>query len=92
MELPKETEHHVSILFRSKFIANMASGMISMKFGLQGINFITASAVQENTALMDAFNYIRLGKAKVIVSGGSEAAITRLPLEVSHYESHVYKK
>ncbi|WP_241279911.1 beta-ketoacyl-ACP synthase II [Chryseobacterium cucumeris] len=63
--------------FVPKFIANMASGMISMKYGLQGINYTTVSACATgNTALMDAFNYIRLGKAKVIVSGGSEAAIT----------------
>ncbi len=63
--------------FVPKFIANMASGMISMKFGLRGINYTTISACATgNTALMDAFNYIRLGKAKVIISGGSEAAIT----------------
>lgn len=63
--------------FVPKFIANMASGMISMKYGLQGINYTTVSAcATANTALMDAFNYIRLGKAKVIVSGGSEAAVT----------------
>ncbi len=63
--------------FVPKFIANMASGMISMKFGLQGINYTTVSACATgNTAIMDAFNYIRLGKAKVIISGGSEAAIT----------------
>ena len=55
----------------------MASGMISIKFGLQGINYTTVSAcATSNTALMDAFNYIRLGKAKVFVSGGSEAPIT----------------
>ena len=55
----------------------MASGLISMKFGLQGINYTTISACATgNTALMDAFNYIRLGKAKAIVTGGSEAAIT----------------
>lgn len=63
--------------FVPKFIANMASGMISMKYGLQGINYTTVSACATgNTALMDAFNYIRLGKAKAIISGGSEAAIT----------------
>lgn len=63
--------------FVPKLIANMASGMISIKFGLQGINYTTVSAcATSNTALMDAFNYIRLGKAKVFVSGGSEAPIT----------------
>lgn len=63
--------------FVPKLIANMASGMISIKFGLQGINYTTVSAcATSNTALMDAFNYIRLGKAKIFVSGGSEAPIT----------------
>ncbi|WP_343631251.1 beta-ketoacyl-ACP synthase II [Fluviicola sp.] len=63
--------------FVPKLIANMASGMISIKFGLQGINYTTVSAcATSNTALMDAFNYIRLGKAKVFISGGSEAPIT----------------
>ncbi|MGQ3014293.1 MAG: beta-ketoacyl-ACP synthase II [Flavobacteriales bacterium] len=66
-----------SPFFVPKLIVNMASGMISMKFGLQGINYTTVSAcATSNTALMDAFNYIRLGKAKVFVSGGSEAPIT----------------
>ncbi len=63
--------------FIPKMISNMASGMISLKFGLRGINYTTVSAcATSNTALMDAFNYIRLGKAKVIVTGGSEAPIT----------------
>ncbi len=66
-----------SPFFVPKLIANMASGMISIKFGLRGINFTTVSAcATSNTAIMDAFNYIRLGKAKVFVSGGSEAPIT----------------
>nr|WP_293833732.1 beta-ketoacyl-ACP synthase II [uncultured Arsenicibacter sp.] len=60
-----------------KFIPNMASGMISIRNGFQGINYTTVSAcASSNTALMDAFNYIRLGKATVIVAGGSEAPIT----------------
>lgn len=63
--------------FIPKFIANMASGMISIKFGLQGVNYTTVSACASgNTAIMDAYNYIRLGKAKAIITGGSEAAIT----------------
>lgn len=66
-----------SPFFVPRLIVNMASGMISMKFGLQGINYITVSAcATSNTAIMDAFNYIRLGKAKIFVSGGSEAPIT----------------
>ncbi|UYQ94354.1 beta-ketoacyl-ACP synthase II [Chitinophaga horti] len=66
-----------SPFFVPKLIANMASGMISMKYGLMGINYTTVSACStSNTAIMDALNYIRLGKAKVIVTGGSEAPIT----------------
>lgn len=66
-----------SPFFIPKLIVNMAAGMISMKFGLQGINYTTVSAcATANTAIMDAFNYIRLGKAKIFVTGGSEAPIT----------------
>ena len=63
--------------FIPKIITNMASGMISLKYGLMGINYNTVSAcATANTALMDAFNYIRLGKAKVFVTGGSESPIS----------------
>jgi 3-oxoacyl-[acyl-carrier-protein] synthase II len=66
-----------SPFFVPKLIANMASGMISIKYGLMGINYTTVSACStSNTAFMDALNYIRLGKAKIIVAGGSEAPIT----------------
>ncbi|MBK1442085.1 beta-ketoacyl-ACP synthase II [Parapedobacter sp. ISTM3] len=66
-----------SPFFVPRLIVNLASGMISMKFGLQGINYTAVSAcATSNTALMDAFNYIKMGKAKVFVSGGSEAPIT----------------
>lgn len=60
-----------------KFIPNMSSGMISIRHGYMGINYTTISAcATSNTAIMDAFNYIRLGKAKIIITGGSEAPIT----------------
>jgi len=63
--------------FIPKLIINMAPGLISMKYGLMGINYATVSAcATSNTAFMDALNYIRWGKAKVIISGGSEAGIT----------------
>lgn len=66
-----------SPFFIPKIITNMASGMISLKYGLMGINYNTVSAcATANTALMDAFNYIRLGKAKVFVTGGSESPIS----------------
>jgi len=60
-----------------KMIANMAPGMISIKFGFKGINYATVSAcAASNNAIMDAFNYIRWGKADVMVTGGSEAPVT----------------
>jgi len=66
-----------SPFFVPKLIANMASGMISIKYGLMGINYTTVSACStSNTAFMDALTYIRAGKAKVIVAGGSEAPVT----------------
>lgn len=66
-----------SPFFVPKLITNMASGMISIRNGYMGINYTTVSAcATSNTAIMDAFNYIRLGKAKVIITGGSEAPIT----------------
>jgi 3-oxoacyl-[acyl-carrier-protein] synthase II len=59
-----------------KILVNIASGVISIKHGLQGMNFTTVSAcASANTAFMDALNYIRWGKAKVIIAGGSEAPI-----------------
>ena len=62
--------------FIPKMIADICSGHISMRFGLRGPNFTTVSACASSTnALIDAFNYIRLGKAVAIISGGSEAAI-----------------
>ena len=62
--------------FIPKMISDMASGLISIKYGFRGPNFCTVSACASSTnALVDAFQYIRLGKADVFVSGGSEAAI-----------------
>ena len=66
-----------SPFFVPRMITNMASGMISIKFGLMGINYTTVSAcATSNSAIMDAFNYIRLGKAKAFITGGSESPIT----------------
>jgi 3-oxoacyl-[acyl-carrier-protein] synthase II len=62
--------------FIPKMIADICSGHISMRFGFRGPNFTTVSACASSTnALIDAFNYIRLGKANAIITGGSEAAI-----------------
>ena len=67
-----------SPFFVPRLIANMASGMISIKYGLMGINYTTVSAcATSNTAIMDALNYIRLGKADVMITGGSEAPVTQ---------------
>ncbi len=62
--------------FIPKMIADICAGHISMRFGYHGPNYTTVSACASSTnALIDAFTYIRLGKANVIVTGGSEAAI-----------------
>lgn len=63
--------------FIPKMIADIAPGQISIKYGFRGPNFATVSAcASSSNALIDAFNYIRLGMADVMVSGGSEAAVT----------------
>ncbi len=63
--------------FIPKMILDIAAGQISMKYTLRGLNFATVSACASSTnALIDALNYIRLGKADFIVTGGSEAVIT----------------
>lgn len=62
--------------FIPKMISDIASGHISMKYGFRGPNYGTVSACASSThAIGDAFNLIRLGKAKVFITGGSEAAI-----------------
>lgn len=62
--------------FIPKMIADIASGHISIKYGFRGPNFTTVSACASSTnALIDAFTYIRLGKADIFVAGGSEAAV-----------------
>lgn len=64
--------------FIPKLIGDIAAGMISIKYGFRGPNFGTVSACASSTnALIEAFNYIRFGKAVAIVSGGSEATINQ---------------
>ncbi|MFT6053963.1 MAG: 3-oxoacyl-[acyl-carrier-protein] synthase II, partial [Roseivirga sp.] len=66
-----------SPFFIPKIIADIASGIISIKYGLRGVNFTTISAcASSTTAIIDAFNYIKWGKADMIITGGSEAPIT----------------
>ncbi|TXN37863.1 beta-ketoacyl-ACP synthase II [Flagellimonas hymeniacidonis] len=63
--------------FIPKMIADIAPGNISIKHGFMGPNYTTVSACASSAnAMIDALNYIRLGHCDVIVSGGSEAAVT----------------
>ena len=64
--------------FIPKMIADIAPGLISIKYGFRGPNFATVSAcASASNAMIDALNYIRLGFSDVIVTGGSEAAVTK---------------
>lgn len=66
-----------SPFFVPRMIADLSAGHISIMYGFRGPNYCTVSAcASSNNAFFDAFNYIRLGKANIIVCGGSEAAIT----------------
>jgi len=62
--------------FIPRILVDIASGIISIKYGLRGVNFCPVSAcATSNTAIIEAFNYIKWDKADMIVTGGSEAAI-----------------
>jgi 3-oxoacyl-[acyl-carrier-protein] synthase II len=62
--------------FIPKMIADIAAGHISIEYGFRGPNYVTVSACASSTnAIIDAFNYIRLGKVNAVVTGGSEAAV-----------------
>ncbi|MGB0375674.1 MAG: beta-ketoacyl-ACP synthase II [Flavobacteriaceae bacterium] len=64
--------------FIPKLIADIAPGMISIKYGFRGPNFATVSAcASASNALIDSLNYIRLGYADIMISGGSEAGVTQ---------------
>lgn len=64
--------------FIPKMIADIAPGNISIKHGFMGPNYTTVSACASSAnALIDALNYIRLGHCDIIVTGGSEAAVTK---------------
>ena len=77
-EFNKKPENpRFSPFFIPKMIANIASGNISIKHGFRGPNMTTVTAcASASHAIADAATYIRLGKADVIISGGSEAAVT----------------
>ena len=62
--------------FIPKMIADIAAGHISIKYGFRGPNYATVSACASSThAMIDAFNYIKWGKADLFITGGSEASI-----------------
>ncbi|MBP6825314.1 MAG: beta-ketoacyl-ACP synthase II [Saprospiraceae bacterium] len=84
--LEKEIEEHIlgngipkhNPFLIPKMISDIAAGQISIQYGFRGINYATVSACASSShALMNAFDYIRLGKANIIVAGGSEATITK---------------
>lgn len=63
--------------FITKVLADMIPGIISIHFGLQGPNYTTTSACASSAnAIVDAYHFIQLGKADIIISGGSEACIS----------------
>jgi 3-oxoacyl-[acyl-carrier-protein] synthase II len=65
-----------SPFFIPKMISDIAAGQISIRYGFRGPNFSTVSACASSTnAIIDAINYIKLGKADIFITGGSEAAI-----------------
>lgn len=84
--LEKEIEEHIlgsgvpkhNPFLIPKMIQDIAAGMISIQYGFRGINYATVSACASSShSLMNAFDYIRLGKAVVMVAGGSEAPVTK---------------
>jgi 3-oxoacyl-[acyl-carrier-protein] synthase II len=87
--LEKEIEDHIqgsgvprhNPFMIPKMISDIAAGQISMQYGFMGVNYATVSACASSShALMNAFDYIRIGRADIIVAGGSEATITKTAL------------
>lgn len=84
--LEKEIEEHVlgngtpkhNPFLIPKMISDIAAGQISIQYGFMGVNYATVSACASSShALMNAFDYIRMGRADIIVAGGSEATVTK---------------
>lgn len=74
----KDENPRFSPFFIPKMIANIAGGLISIKYHFRGPNFTTVSAcASASHAMIEAFNMIRLGKAKIMITGGSEAAVNQ---------------
>ena len=93
--LEKEIEYHAlhaeegpkySPFLIPAMIADIAAGRISIKYGFRGPNYGVVSACATSTnAMIDAFNYVRLGKSPVIVTGGSESPVC--PVSVGGFNS-----
>lgn len=65
----------------TKVIGNIAAGHIAIRYGFKGLNYTTTSACASSAnAIADAYNYIRLGKANIIVAGGTESPINKLSI------------
>ena len=74
--LNQENGPRFSPFLITKMISDMTAGIISIRYGLKGPNYVTTSAcASSSNAIIDAYDQIRLGRADVIVAGGSEAAI-----------------
>lgn len=74
----QEERPRFSPFFIPKMIANIAGGLLSIKYGFRGPNYTTVSACASSShAMIDAFNMIRMGKAEIMISGGSEAGVNK---------------
>jgi 3-oxoacyl-[acyl-carrier-protein] synthase II len=72
----REDNPRFSPFFIPKMIANIAGGLVSIKYGFRGPNFTTVSAcASASHAMIEAFNMIRMGKADIMITGGSEAGV-----------------
>ena len=77
MDFSKTKVPRFNPFFIPKMIIDISAGHLSIRYGFKGLNFSVVSACASSTnAMIDAFNYIRLGKADIILTGGSEAAVT----------------
>ena len=72
----QEAGPRFSPFLMTKMISDMTAGIISIRYGLKGPNYVTTSAcASSSNAIIDAFDQIRLGRADVVIAGGAEAAI-----------------
>ena len=77
--LNQENGPRFSPFLMTKMISDMTAGLVSIRYGLKGPNYVTTSAcASSSNAIIDAFDQIRLGRADVVVTGGAEAAICQV--------------